>query len=268
MAPASTIPRGEADAIVGRIEEARGWSTHASNGWSICSVGGPFRNDAPAWICVMCEPEHLAPGETIETQIERFAAWLAGLGYALTRESMMHPACFSLAPGPVAVEGPALAEARATIARLNRRAQQAEAIADRCIPGRPMTGPGLGRALANYSAARLTAIAEAALDGWDRAVSLRPDTPDEREWLTWALAVLTGRENGEGRATVAGMASPHSPPPTKSLPSLLAEIETAAQEAMRLHPHALHLRSVLALCDVTRRENACEEPDPSPTPTR
>lgn len=162
----------------------------------------------------------------------------------------------------------ALAEARVTITRLNRRAQQAEAIADRYVAGRPVTGPGLGRALANYAAARLAAIAEAALDGWDRAVSLRPDTPEEREWLTWALAVLTGRENGEGRATVGGMASPHSPPPTKDLSSLLAEIETAAQEAMRLHPHALHLRSVLALCDVTRRENACEEPDPSPAPPR
>ena len=35
----------------------------------------------------------------------------------------------------------------------SQEAQQAEAIADRCVPGRPVTGPGLGRALANYSAA-------------------------------------------------------------------------------------------------------------------
>jgi hypothetical protein len=101
--PDATIPRRDADAILTRLTAARGWPAHASNGWTIDAIGGPFRPDAPTWIRVMCEPVHLAPGETVETQVERFAAWLAGLGWALTQESMMHPACFRLVPGVVAV---------------------------------------------------------------------------------------------------------------------------------------------------------------------
>lgn len=103
MARASTIPRGDADTLVNRIEAARGWSTHAANGWAIDTIGGPFDDTAPTWIRVMCEPVHLAKGETIETQVERFAAWLAGLGWALRRESIEHPACFRLVPGVVSV---------------------------------------------------------------------------------------------------------------------------------------------------------------------
>jgi len=164
----------------------------------------------------------------------------------------------------------ALAEARVTITRLNRRAQQAEAIADRCVPGRPQTGPGLGRALANYAAARLAAIAREAVEGWAAAARCESGCHHGHECAPSAelVARLDALTGGAERATVGAMASPHNPPPTKDLPALLTEIETAAQEAMRLHPHALHLRSVLALCDVTRRENACEEPDPSPAPPR
>jgi len=101
--PASPLPRHEAESLRARILAARGWPAHASNGWTLDAIGGPFRDDAPTWIRVMCEPAHLAPGETIETQVERFAAWLAGLGYALRRESMTHPACFRLVPGVVSV---------------------------------------------------------------------------------------------------------------------------------------------------------------------
>ena len=68
---------------------------------------------------------------------------------------------------------------------MHRRAQRAEAIADRCVAGRPRTGGSLGRALANYSADRFAEIAMEALDaGTDDA---------KRELLRARLDALTAR---------------------------------------------------------------------------
>ena len=169
-------------------------------------------------------------------------------------------------PGGESVETQ-LTAARATIARLNRRAQQAEAIADRCVAGRPQAGRSLGRALANYAASRLAAVALEAIEGWEDAVTCVDISAAERAAsgadlarLRARLDVLTG---GGERATVPAMASPHGPPPTKSLPSLLDGLISQAQEIARLHPKALHAAAILALAEASRRECGGE-----PTPER
>ncbi len=104
-------------------------------------------------------------------------------------------------------ELPELDAARATIARLNRRAQRAEAIADRCVPDRPVSGPGLGRALANYAASRFAEVAREALDALDRALSAPAHSEEERGEAAELRARL-GALTGEGRATLSPMALP------------------------------------------------------------
>jgi hypothetical protein len=102
----------------------------------------------------------------------------------------------------------ALTDARATIARLNRRAQQAEAIADRYVPGRPQTGPGLGRALANYAAARLADLAREAVEGWAAAARCEGACQHGHECAPSAeLAARLDALTGEGRATLPAMAT-------------------------------------------------------------
>lgn len=101
-------------------------------------------------------------------------------------------------PGGGSVEAQ-LTAARATIARLNRRAQQAEAIADRCVAGRPTAGRSLGRALANYAAVRIADVAREAI------ATLDASGDPAAAALRARLDVLTG---GGARATVAGMSSP------------------------------------------------------------
>ena len=160
-----------------------------------------------------------------------------------------------------------LAEARATIVRLNRRCQQAEAIADRCVASREQgaRGRGLGRALANYAASRLAEVAREALDEWadslpyvDSYFAEKYGYAETMARLRATLDVLTG---GGERATLPGMASPHGPPPTKSLPSLLDGLISQAQEIARLHPKALHAAAIVALAEASRRE--CGD-DPAP----
>lgn len=167
----------------------------------------------------------MMPADTLSLPRARQLAGLADAAHIPHDVARM--ACVELGRACDEVErlGAALDVARSTIARLNRRAQAAEAIADRCVAGRPVTGPGLGRALANYAASRLAEVAAAALDGWDRAVSLRPDTPEEREELWRTLDALTGT-GGEARATLAGMTTP-------TLPPLLSSLAAVAYAACR-----------------------------------
>ena len=65
---------------------------------------------------------------------------------------------------------------------------------------------------------------------------------------------IGGREMPGPRATLPGMASPHDPPPSRSLPSLLDGLISQAQEIARLHPKALHAAAILALAEASRRE--------------
>jgi len=110
--------------------------------------------------------------------------------------------------GPYLARVDELAEARVTINRLNRRAQQAEAIADRYVPGRPQTGPGLGRALANYAASRLAAIAREAVEGWAAAARCEGACQHGHECAPSAeLVARLDALTGGGRATLPAMAS-------------------------------------------------------------
>ena len=170
-------------------------------------------------------------------------------------------------PGPPAPDLTAqLDEARATIARLNRRAQRAEAIADRCAAGRPVSGPGLGRALANYAASRLAAIAREAVEGWAAAARCESGCQHGHECAPSAeLVAHLDALTGAGRATLPAMASPTDPPPTRSPAAMLRDLETAAQELMRLHPATPHAPSVLALLTLARVEVG---PDPGEPPPR
>ena len=82
----------------------------------------------------------------------------------------------------------ALDEAQAALNVMHRRTQRAEAIADRCIDGRPQSGPGLGRALANYTAHRYAqqlAEAREQIAALQRCLGQR--APDEPE--SYATAV-------------------------------------------------------------------------------
>lgn len=65
---------------------------------------------------------------------------------------------------------------------------------------------------------------------------------------------IGGRETPGPRATLPGMASPHDPPPSRSLPSLLDGLISQAQEIARLHPKALHAAAIVALAEASRRE--------------
>lgn len=114
----------------------------------------------------------------------------------------------------------------------------------------------------------VAALAREAVEGWAAAARCESGCHHGHECAPSAdlVARLDALTGGPARATLPAMASPHNPPPTKSLPTLLAEIETAAQEAMRLHPHALHLRSVLALCLDARRSAGCEVGPPVAPP--
>ncbi len=127
-------------------------------------------------------------------------------------------------------ELPELTAARAALTAMHRRAQRAEAIADRCVPGRPVSGPGLGRALA------APAHSEA-----ERSEAARPRA---------RLDALTG----PGRATLSHMASPTDPPPSRTPTAMLRDLETAAQELMRQHPATPHVPSMLALLAAARAE--------------
>lgn len=111
--------------------------------------------------------------------------------------------------GPYLARVDELTEARVTINRLNRRCQQAEAIADRYVPGRPQTGPGLGRALANYAAARLAAIAREAVEGWAAAARCEGACQHGHECAPSAelVARLDALTGGPARATVGAMAT-------------------------------------------------------------
>ena len=136
--------------------------------------------------------------------------------------------------------------ARTTIACLNRRCQKAEGIIARAgiVEGRDTASPhgrGSGRALANYAA-----------DMYRR----------ERDEAVARLDALTG---AAPRATLPGMASPTDPPPTRSPAAMLRDLETAAQELMRLHPATPHAPSVLALLTLARVEVG---PDPGEPPPR
>ncbi len=111
-------------------------------------------------------------------------------------------------------------------------------------------------------------LAREAVEGWAAAARCEGACQHGHECAPSAelVAHLDALTGGAERATVGAMASPHDPPPTKDLPTLLAEIETAAQEAMRLHPHALHLAAVVALCLDARRAAGCEVGPPVAPP--
>jgi hypothetical protein len=101
-----------------------------------------------------------------------------------------------------------MADAWESARGLNRRAQKAEAIADRCVPGRPQTGPGLGRALANYAAARLADLAREAVEGWAAAARCEGACQHGHECAPSAeLAARLDALTGEGRATLPAMAT-------------------------------------------------------------
>lgn len=68
---------------------------------------------------------------------------------------------------------------------------------------------------------------------------------------------------GPARATLPAMASPTDPPPTRSPAALLRDLETAAQELMRLHPATPHAPSVLALLSLARAEVGPDAEPPS-----
>ena len=80
-----------------------------------------------------------------------------------------------------------------------------------------------------------------------------------------AHAELCPRLRPPGRATLPAMASPTDPPPTRSPAAMLRDLETAAQELMRLHPATPHAPSVLALLTLARVEVG---PDPGEPPPR
>jgi hypothetical protein len=73
-----------------------------------------------------------------------------------------------------------LAEARATIARLNRRCQAAEAVADQNLDAVQRAGVSIGRSLANYGYSRL-------MHELRELAAARPDDVGLRELIaTWS----------------------------------------------------------------------------------
>ena len=78
------MTRRVADATRHMLTHAIGWPQHESNGWTLDPCGGHLP-DSPCWIRAMNVPPHREHGWTVDRELQRFARWLAALGYAIER---------------------------------------------------------------------------------------------------------------------------------------------------------------------------------------
>ena len=123
------------------------------------------------------------------------------------------------------------------------------------------------QSLLYLAASRLAAIAREAVEGWAAAARCESGCQHGHECAPSAALVarLDALTGAAPRATLPAMASPTDPPPTRSPAAMLRDLETAAQELMRLHPATPHAPSVLALLTLARVEVG---PDPGEPPPR